>query len=74
MVKTHYIAGSGWQLQAVDDSTNRPTDREALMGPMDYSTKNRIAGQADGKAMILLSPARPEEFPIDWFLTQEYGD
>lgn len=73
VVKVHYLAGSGWQLQAVDDPTNRPTDREALTGPTGYSSKNRMAGQADGKAIILFRPYS-NTFPITSFSALEFGD
>ncbi len=73
VVKTHYLAGSGWQLQAVDDPTNRPTDRESLTDGTLSVPKSRVAGQSDGKAIILFSPYT-NEAPFSYFVSREYGD
>ncbi len=73
VVKTQYVSGSGWQLQAVNDSIDRPTDREALTDGTLSVPKSRVAGQADGKAIILFSPYT-NTFPITNFSAMEYGD
>ncbi len=70
VVKVHYLAGYGWELTAVDDPDDWPFDRESLtVNPPASLAESRVAGQADGRAIIIHTPDDPDcVFPVDHFI------